>query len=416
MKRRRSVGLAASLVIGLLAAAPAQADPFTVNSINDPGTGGCDASECTLREAINGAVAAAGTNTITITAGGTVHLTSALHTIPGQTTITGPGANAFVVSGSDTYRVFDVTGAATTISGLTVTHGIADEGGGIRVTASGNLTLHDAAVTHSVATAMGGGFGGGINVHGQLTLTRSTVSDNEADDGAGISNGGTLTVDDSTIARNDSATNGGGISNYGSPGTNIASLNSTTVTNNTAGDGGGGSGGGGIAFEAIGGSFTLSNTIVAGNHDLSGSNQPDCDAAVSHPLNSNGHNIYGNASGCNLDDADPTSPLNLNALLGALGPNGGPTETVPVLPGSFAIDHGSPSIGIGGAPQCLPTDQRGLPRNGTCDIGAFEVQPVPPAAVAAATPAVTPVATKKCKKRKRHAISAKKKKCRKKKK
>ena len=32
---------------------------FTVNSTADPGTGGCDLTECTLREAITGANAAA---------------------------------------------------------------------------------------------------------------------------------------------------------------------------------------------------------------------------------------------------------------------------------------------------------------------------------------------------------------------
>ena len=60
-----------------------------------------------------------------------------------------------------------------------------------------------------------------------------------------------------------------------------------------------------------------------------------------------------------------------DALLGALGDNGGPTRTQALLPGSPAIDSGSAT----GAP---PADQRGLPRAGAVDIGAFEVQATSP--------------------------------------
>lgn len=56
-----------------------------------------------------------------------------------------------------------------------------------------------------------------------------------------------------------------------------------------------------------------------------------------------------------------------DALLAALADNGGPTPTLALLPGSPAIDNGSAS----GAPV---TDQRGLPRVGAVDLGAFEVQ------------------------------------------
>jgi hypothetical protein len=39
--------------------------------------------------------------------------------------------------------------------------------------------------------------------------------------------------------------------------------------------------------------------------------------------------------------------------------------TRPLLAGSPAIEAGE---------GCLPTDQRGLPRTGSCDLGAFELQ------------------------------------------
>jgi hypothetical protein len=58
------------------------------------------------------------------------------------------------------------------------------------------------------------------------------------------------------------------------------------------------------------------------------------------------------------------------AGLGTLGNYGGPTQTIPLLPGSPAINAGTSA----GAPL---TDQRGLPRFGPVDIGAFEVQAAP---------------------------------------
>ncbi len=64
--------------------------------------------------------------------------------------------------------------------------------------------------------------------------------------------------------------------------------------------------------------------------------------------------------------------------LGPLQNNGGPTETMALLPGSPAIDAGPNPV------PSFPTnefDQRGdgFTRvvNGTVDIGAFEVQPPP---------------------------------------
>jgi hypothetical protein len=51
--------------------------------------------------------------------------------------------------------------------------------------------------------------------------------------------------------------------------------------------------------------------------------------------------------------------------LGPLGDYGGDTWTHPLFYPSLAIDHGDPAT-------CPATDQRGHPRTGPCDIGAFE--------------------------------------------
>ena len=51
--------------------------------------------------------------------------------------------------------------------------------------------------------------------------------------------------------------------------------------------------------------------------------------------------------------------------LGELSDGGGPTLTMPLLEGSAAIGAGQ---------NCPDTDQRGLPRAGACDLGAFQTQ------------------------------------------
>jgi hypothetical protein len=61
-----------------------------------------------------------------------------------------------------------------------------------------------------------------------------------------------------------------------------------------------------------------------------------------------------------------------DAGIGPLADNGGPTQTQALLPGSPAIDAGSPSKGNGNPAACERTDQRGVPRKARCDIGAFE--------------------------------------------
>ena len=67
-RRTLASGLAMMFVLllfGVLLATPAHAATFTVNSTNDPGDGTCNATECTLREAINAANSTKRADTIT---------------------------------------------------------------------------------------------------------------------------------------------------------------------------------------------------------------------------------------------------------------------------------------------------------------------------------------------------------------
>ena len=144
------------------------------------------------------------------------------------------------------------------------------------------------------------------------------------------------------MSGNTAALGGGGIVNTGT-----ATLTNVTVSGNTAANSGGG-------IVHVDSTLTLKNSITAGN------SAADCDGAVT----SLGNNIDGDGT-CNLlagGDLPGVDPL-----LGPLTDNGGPTQTHALLPGSLAIDMGDDTAALG-------IDQRGFPRVGQSDIGAFEFQ------------------------------------------
>lgn len=364
------------LSMAALAAGPgpvlvAHAATFTVNSTADavdtaPGDGVCATAggQCTLRAAIQEANALAGADTI-ILPGGTYSLT-----IPGtgenlaatgdlditdDLTITGAGAASTLINGNGIDRGLDIF-ANVAISGVTIQNGNAGAGtlgGGIRN--SGTLMLTDVTISGNTAST----FGGGIANAGTLILTNVTISTNTTGrDGGGLFNSfeASATLTNVTLSTNTAGSRGGGVFNIGT-----LDLTNTTLSTNTASFGGG--------LLNNGGSVTLKNTIVA--------NSPSGGNCAGSGVTSLGHN---------LEDADTcgfTSPgdlINTNPLLGPLADNGGPTLTHALLPGSPAIDAGSPD--------CPPpdTDQRGFTRpedgNGdsiaVCDIGAYELGAAPP--------------------------------------
>jgi hypothetical protein len=275
------------------------------------------------------------------------------------------GNAAVGAGGIDSYGMLTLTNS--TISGNTAVNA-----GGIDVVGTATITFstisgNSAAGSDDFIEA------GGINIQGgiSLTLMNSTVSGNSATgpvfaQGGGIwaSVAGSVTIINSTVSGN-SATggfsgDGGGI--YDSVST--VSIMNSTISGNSASDGGG------ILSQPVGTRVTtIRNTIVAGN---TAAVSPD----VAGGLNSQGHNLIGNGtggSGFAASDLVGTSAQPVDPKLGPLQNNGGPTQTMALLPGSPAIDAGDNT----GAPQF---DQRGpgFPRivNGTIDIGAFEVQAV----------------------------------------
>jgi hypothetical protein len=94
-------------------------------------------------------------------------------------------------------------------------------------------------------------------------------------------------------------------------------------------------------------------------------------------MTSDGYNLSSDKS-CKFNNSGDLNST--NPRLGRLQNNGGPTQTMALLPGSPAIDAGNASGCTDGRGRLLKTDQRGKPRpdkedHGVgCDIGAYERQ------------------------------------------
>ena len=371
-----------------------------------------------------------GPDAITLPAG--IYTLGSSLSVSNDVSITGAeGANTVVQAanspGLASDRVFEISQPAeVTISNITVRHGNAINGGGIKN--FGTLTLINSTVSFNSST---GGPGGGIyNASGSVTLIGSVIGNNTTTfDGAGVYNAaGTLSVINSTI-RDNSGRHGGGIKNdngglvtlidssirdndagfgFGTGGgiwnTSLLVLDRSTVSGNTASMSGGGiytnsgsvtstnstlsgnqagsTGGGAIYnFQAT---TTLLNTTVADNSSLGGSIRVDTQGTLRFTntiisSSSSGGDCFGTGTftslGHNLD-SDGTCGLgatgdisNTGPLIGLLQDNFGPTFTHALLAGSPAIDAGDSAA-------CPATDQRGYvrPRGAACDIGAFELQ------------------------------------------
>jgi hypothetical protein len=189
------------------------------------------------------------------------------------------------------------------------------------------------AVLDSLTLTGGEAFsGGGVQNSGTLLLQNSTITGNSGNLGGGILNSGDLTLQNSTVSMN-SATYGAGVINSGT-----LTVRNSTIAGNTASFYGG--------IDSASGTLHLFNSIVSAN---------------------GGDDLIG-----------PITPESANNLIGApprlapLGRYGGPTSTMPPLPGSPAIEGGSLDA------ETPATDQIGKPRpSGPLpDIGAVEALPL----------------------------------------
>ena len=142
----------------------------------------------------------------------------------------------------------------------------------------------------------------------------------------------------------------GGINGYGGS----FKIEASTITDNFFAPGGGLGGVGAAMSGSGGGTITIADSIIAGNHGRNCS--PDASFL------SEGGNVWEEANGC--DGIKGTDVIG-DPLLGPLANNGGPTKT-------HAIGAGSPAIGNAG-PDAPDVDQRGIERDGAPDSGAYEL-------------------------------------------
>jgi hypothetical protein len=201
---------------------------------------------------------------------GAIALQSALPELTTAIVLEGPGASVLTVAGgpapgTPAFRIVTVAaGAEVAISGLSLTGGRADSGGGILN--RGTMTVTASTLSGNSAFGGSGGFaggsGGGIFNSGTLTVTASTLSGNSAEGsrfsggiGGAISNSGTVTITASTLSGNTAGGTGGGIFNGGT-----MAITASTLSGNSAvaADGSGG----GISN---GGTMTVTASTLSGN-------------------------------------------------------------------------------------------------------------------------------------------------------
>jgi Right handed beta helix region len=252
-------------------------------------------------------------------------------------TIVGAGAGLTTIDGGGGAAPTVTIGAPASIYDVTITRG----NPGIRVNAGSRLTLVDSVVA--------GNKGPGVVNQGTAAISGTTIATN-AD--YGFINQGTATLANSTISANSLS----GLSDFGAT-VSLTLVNDTVTQNGYFGVSGGQT------------PASMTNTLLAAN-DAAGHGLGDCNGSVA--AGPGGHDLIAKLGNCEFDQRGTRGNLvNTNAKVGPLGPNGGPTSTVPLL-------AGSPAIGAGDAATCAAApvgrvDQRDYVRpSGSCDIGAYD--------------------------------------------
>jgi hypothetical protein len=252
------------------------------------------------------------------------------------------------------------------------------QGGGLYSTV-GALTISGSTLANNQATGGPGGTGLRAN-----TCTAAAGNGGSAQGGGLYAGGRMLSFEDSTGAGNTAAGGAGGNSLYGNSrsggggaaqggGLSVAAGATARVSFGTiaANQSTGGTHGNGIPTGSDGpatagglynqGMVRTSDTILAGNMVRGPGTNTSPDLAGD--LGSLGYNLIGNTQGGS--GYKPTDLLDIDPVLGPLQDNGGPTETMALLPGSPALNAGDPS-------QLGTADQRGVVRTRGVNIGAYQ--------------------------------------------
>ena len=369
--------LVSCLLAALLAPTSGRCATLLVSNTGNAGVG-------SLRQALQDNGLMGGGNTIVFVGGavGTITLTSGELLISTNVTIIGPGADVLTVSGNNASRVFRVTNAVASISGLSLVNGnsgVNNRGGGLHN--SGTLTFSNCVVANCVSD-----YAGGLWNQGVLWLRNSTVRNNSSQGTAGgIANFGTLALVGSSIMNN--AYTGGIDPGAGSGIYGGAALTNCTVAGNS-----------GSVGAMTAGNYTIRNSTISSNSGIGvyvnvngvfSASVGNCIIAgnggntdVNGVFTSAGYNLIGRtnfSSGWGaVGDQLGKSASPLDPKLLPPGLYGGTTPTMPPTFASPAIDQGQ-SFGV-------VEDQRGrlrpfdrpilnAPSGDGSDIGAVELSP-----------------------------------------
>ena len=256
---------------------------------------------------------------------------------------------------------------------------IADASGGdtIQFGVTGTIQLASRILVDKNLTIVGPG-GAGITLSGgafttffvnsgvTVVVDQLTVANSDSYDA--VTNLGSLIIRNSTFANNDAggdASRGGAIYNY--TGATLKVINSTFSGNSAVyGKDIASYGTLEISFSTLSSSGSL--YISNGSATVKNSIVSHCTVAAG-TLTAVGANLAADTS-CQAYGFTVTNPL-----LDVLGDYGGPTQTQRIAGqpyASLALDATSDCTDLDG--NTLTTDQRGQPRSGLCDLGAFEYQ------------------------------------------
>jgi predicted outer membrane repeat protein len=255
--------------------------------------------------------------------------------------------------------------------------------GGAMSSMSGNglcaTTLRRCTFTRNESPSFGGAFTNFSPTfpgRAEALLESCTLNGNSANTGGGVCTsvgfGGTstATLKQCTITQNEATFQGGGVHNQSSDAGSSSALFLTqcTISGNSPG-------GGVVGLASNPGNTnttTLDRCLIAGNGTQDFATFPSPGVPTSSTLTSLGTNLIGNADGSGgpwqTTDLLGTTASPLNPMLADLGSYGGPTQTMPPLPGSPARDRIIDASATG------QVDQRGFARliGPAVDIGAVE--------------------------------------------
>jgi CSLREA domain-containing protein len=293
--------------------------------------------------------------------------------------INGAGADKTVIDANGMDQIFKLSGTGTYfyLNNAQLTGGAGYYGGAIADSGHGlSLGLDRVLLQHNHT-----GYGGSAifvsDATGTVTITHSSVADNDSDGYGGslyLSTVANVTIENTTISGNRAEFVGGVIVGSGTAAASIR-LNNVTIADNTgnradiSSDPNLQGGAGLFVYPSYLGSLHIGNSIFARNtahYRAGGTNYSgDC---VGAKIISEDYNLlgFGLSAPCTISGSTLHSYLNADPKLLSLFNYGGHLPTQAIPPDSPAHNNGNPAT-------CASDDERGISRSvDVCDIGAYE--------------------------------------------